>query len=63
MDQALTKALIPCDAPPNSLKDSNTSSKVRTTKEGVGVCSIVHNISGVRKACWSSRMGTRMNDK
>jgi hypothetical protein len=33
------EALIACDAPPKSLKDSNASLKVKTTKEeGVRVC-------------------------
>jgi hypothetical protein len=33
-----------CDGPPNSLKDSNASSKVKTTKEkGVGIHSLAHN--------------------
>jgi hypothetical protein len=28
---------------------------MKTTKEkGIGVCSLTHNISGVKKACWSS---------
>jgi hypothetical protein len=32
-----------CDTPPNSLKDSNASLKVKTTKEkGVGIHSLVH---------------------
>jgi hypothetical protein len=37
------------DAPPHSLKDSNASPKVKTIKEGVGVCSLTHNTSGVEK--------------
>jgi hypothetical protein len=33
------------DAPPNSLKDSNVSLKVKTMeKEGVGVHSLAHNM-------------------
>lgn len=33
-------------------------------EEGIGARSITRNISGVRGACWSSRiMGTRTNDK
>jgi hypothetical protein len=31
------------DAPSNSLKDSNASLKMKTTKEGVGVYSLTHN--------------------
>jgi len=53
---------IHVDAPPNSLKDSNANLKVKTMK-GVGVCSLVHNTSGVRRTCWSSGMRARMNDK
>jgi len=52
------------DAPPNSLKDSNANPKVKTIKEkGIKVDSLIHNILGVRRACWSSKMGTKMNDK
>jgi hypothetical protein len=40
------------DATPNSLKDSNVSSKVKTTEEeGIKVCFLVHIILGVRRAC------------
>jgi hypothetical protein len=48
--------------PPNSLKDSNASLKVKIMK-GVGVCSLAHNILEVRGACWSSAMGTKTSDK
>jgi hypothetical protein len=52
------------DAPPNPLVDSNASPKVKIMEEeGVGARSLAHNISRVRGACWSSGMGTRMNDK
>jgi hypothetical protein len=51
------------DAPSNSLKNSNVSLKVKTTKEIVRVHSLIHNTLGVRKACWSFRMGTRANGK
>jgi hypothetical protein len=51
------------DAPPNSLKYSNVSLKVNTTEEGVGVCSLIHSILGVRGACQNSGIGTRMSDK
>jgi len=52
------------DAPPNSLKDSNGSPKVKIMKEKkVGVHSLVRNILGVKGVSWNSRMGTRMNDK
>jgi hypothetical protein len=40
-----------CDAPPNSLKDSNVSLKVKTTKERIGVHSLVYNTLGVKRAC------------
>jgi hypothetical protein len=40
------------DTPPNSLKDSNASPKIKTTKEkGVGVSSLAYNISEVKGAC------------
>jgi hypothetical protein len=39
------------DAPSNSLKDSNASSNVKITKEGVHVCYLVHNTSRVKGAC------------
>jgi hypothetical protein len=51
------------DAPPNSLKDSNANLKVKTTKEGIGVCSLAYNTLGVKRACWRFEMGTRMSDK
>jgi hypothetical protein len=51
------------DAPPNSLKDSNASPKMKTTKKRVGARSLIHSISKVRRACWSFGMGTRTNDK
>jgi hypothetical protein len=54
---------VPIDAPPNSLKDSNASLMVKTTKKGMGVCFLTHNTSRVRGAHWSSKMGIRMNDK
>jgi len=53
---------------PKSLKDSNASSKMKTTEEKIERCSLTRNISrvrgrGGRGACWSFEMGTRMNDK
>jgi len=51
------------DAPPNSVKDSNVSSKMKTLEKGVGVCCIVHNTSRVRRVCWSFEMGIRTSDK
>jgi hypothetical protein len=48
------------DALPNSLIDSIVSPKVKTMQEEkIEVCSLAHSISGVKRACWSSRMGTR----
>jgi len=55
--------IIGCDAPPSSLMDSTASPKVMTTKRGVGARSLVRNILGVEKACWSFKMGTRKIDK
>jgi hypothetical protein len=38
------------DTPPNSLMDSNVNPKVKITKgEGVGLRSLAHNISGVKR--------------
>jgi hypothetical protein len=51
------------DAPPNSLKDSNVNPKVKIIKERVWVHFLACSISGVRRACWSFRMGTRTSDK
>jgi hypothetical protein len=40
------------DAPPNSLKNSNASLKVKTMEEkGVGVCSLIHSTSKFKGAC------------
>jgi len=48
------------DGPPNSLKDSNANSKVKTMKkEGIGVRSLVHNILGLRGVCQSSKWGLK----
>jgi len=35
------------DTPPYSLKNSNASPKVKITKEGIGVHSLIHNTSRV----------------
>jgi hypothetical protein len=52
------------DAPPNSLKDSNVNPKVKIMEaKRVRVRSLIHNTLGVKGACWSSTMGTRMSDK
>jgi hypothetical protein len=36
---------------------------MKTSKEIVGIHSLICNILGVRGACWSSKMGTRMSGK
>jgi len=51
------------NAPSNSLKNSNVSPKVKTKKKKVEVCSLTRNISRVRGACWSFRMGSRTSDE
>jgi hypothetical protein len=54
----------PSDAPPNSFIDSNANPKVKTTKkERVGAHSLTHNTSRVKKACWSSKIWIRLNEK
>jgi hypothetical protein len=47
----------------NSLKDSNVSLKMKIIEEGIKVRSLAYSTSGVRRACWSFGMGTKMNDK
>jgi hypothetical protein len=45
-------SLYVVDTPPNSLKDSSASSKVKTTKEEkIGVCSLARSTSRVREVC------------
>jgi hypothetical protein len=39
------------DAPPNFLKDSNASLKMKIMKEGVGVSSLVCNNFGIKGPC------------
>jgi hypothetical protein len=39
------------NTPPNSLKNSNASPKVKTTEEGIGAHSLPCNISGVKGEC------------
>jgi len=52
------------DAPLNSLKYSNVSPKMKTMEEeGVGVHSLAHNTSRVKRACWSFEMGIKTSDK
>jgi hypothetical protein len=46
------------------LKDSNASSKAKIIeKKGIRVCSLGHNISGVRRVCYSFGMGIKTSDK
>jgi hypothetical protein len=51
------------DALPNSLKDSNSNLKMKTMEEGVKVRFLARNIPRIRRACWSSEMEIKMNDK
>jgi hypothetical protein len=44
---------------PHSLKDSNASLKMKTTKERVRVCSLAYNISGVEGRVGTSGWGLR----
>ncbi len=46
-------------APPNSLKDSNVSPKVKTMKKGVGVRSLTCNTLGVKRHNGAPRWGLR----
>jgi len=39
------------NAPPNSLKNPNVNSKVKTMEEKVEVCSLTRSVLGVRGAC------------
>jgi hypothetical protein len=56
--------MVEYDTPPNSLKNSDASPKVKTMKEkGVEVHSLICNILGVRGACWSFKMGTKTNSQ
>ncbi len=51
------------DALPNSLIDSIVSPKVKMSeKEGIGVRSLACSTLRVRRACWSSGIGTRISD-
>jgi hypothetical protein len=66
MFQPALEFFIHCqvDAPLNFLKDLNASPKVKTTEvEGVGIHSVIHNISKVRWVCWNFGMGIRTSDK
>jgi len=45
------------DAPPHSVIDSNVSLKVKIMKEGIVVCSLIHNMSGVRGHVGASGWG------
>jgi hypothetical protein len=41
---------------PHSLKDSNVNPKVKTTKEGIGVCSLVRSTLGIGGRVGASRL-------
>jgi len=57
-------SLFSCDAFSHSLQDSNVSLKVNTIEEeGVEVRSLVRSILGLKGACQSFRMKTKMSDK
>jgi hypothetical protein len=48
------------DAPPHSLKNSNASPKMKTTKEkGIGVHFLMHNISKVEGYARALKWGLR----
>ncbi len=51
------------DAPPNSLKDSNASPKMKSIEERIGARFLAHSTFRVRGVCWNPEMETRMNDK
>jgi hypothetical protein len=53
------KKIIIMDTPPHSLKVSNVSSEMKTTKGGIGVCSLVHNTLGVEGRVGAPRWGLR----
>jgi hypothetical protein len=56
--------IIGVDTPPNSSKNSNVSPKMKTMEEErIGAHSLTHNISRVKKVCWSFGIGTRTSDK
>jgi hypothetical protein len=62
--RARARIWVSFDAPPNPLKDSKASLKVKIMEEERdNVCSLTRNTFGVGKACWSSRMGIRKSDK
>jgi hypothetical protein len=46
----------------HSLKDSNASPKMKTTKEKIGTFPSSQHFGG-RRACWRFRMRIRTNDK
>jgi hypothetical protein len=51
------------DAPPNSLKDSNASSKVKITEKNNSGTLFNSQHFGIRGACWNFEMGIKMNNK
>ncbi len=51
------------DAPPSSLMDSAVNLKVKTIEGGSWGTLLGSQHFGGKRACWSSRIGTRMSDK
>ncbi len=51
------------NAPAHSLKDSNANPKVETKEKKNRSTFLSSQYFEGRRACWSSRMRTRMNDK
>ncbi len=50
--------------PPNSLKDSSASPKLKITKKKqIGVHSLTRNTPRVKGRCWNFEMGSSTNDK
>jgi hypothetical protein len=47
------------DSPPNFLKDSNASPKMKTTKERIGARSLIWSTSRIKRACWNFGWGLR----
>ncbi len=59
----LNEGIMQDDAPPNSLKDSNASSKVKITEKNNSGTLFNSQHFGIRGACWNFEMGIKMNNK
>jgi hypothetical protein len=60
----IATSFVAIDTPPNSLKDSNASLKMKLIEEEkIVVYYLAHRTSMVKGACQGSRMRTRTNDK